>query len=114
MIMNDTTIKTKALLIMFVIACGENDGEEFVYYPNLPSCFSEHIDFATIDGHFFADLVSIRVNSDGDVGFLFQGDYDEDIVEFHYSWESIVRLKPMLAASVLTYVYDMVENLKEC
>ena len=106
--MNEITLEVEKFIAMFIVACGENDGIMFIYYPNLPKNFSEGIDLKGLWGK--CDLISIRVNDKFCVELWFE-DKDENSISI--PWSSMVKFMPMLCASVLTHVYDVVNNLED-
>lgn len=104
------SIEINKLIAMFIIACGEAIGIGFSYIPKLPSCFREHLDFNNCCGC-YADLICVRVNSDLEIECWFQ---DKDGDTFSYSLDEIRTMKPYLWISLITHVFDMIENVKEC
>ena len=105
------TIGIEALIAMFVIAMGEFNGEEFVYYPKLPTPFCTNVALHLPKCTFHGDLLSLRVNENFGVELWF---IDKDEEQYYFSWETIKSARPTLAAIVFTHIFDMIENLKEC
>ena len=98
------TIEIKKLITMFVIAMGKQIGNGFTYMIKLPSCFGENIKFQDCK----ANLLALRVNSDLEIEVWF---VDEDGNTFVYSLADIRETHPFLFVSIVTHVFDMIENI---
>ena len=105
---NVKTIEINKLLVMFIIAMGEWNGSQWEYFPKLPSCFTQHIMFPN---RFYADFLCLRVNSSLEVEVWFVTTEKETKC---ISFGEIERSQPHLFASLITHVFDMIENVKEC
>ena len=105
----EITIGIEKLIAIFVVAKGTPIGVGFTYFPKLPKPFSENIDFQNSCGC-NADLLCLRVNSQFDVEVWFA---DKDGDTFCYGLKEIQKSHPMLFVSILTHVFDMIENIKE-
>ena len=101
------TIEIKKLITMFVIAMGKQIGDGFTYMIKLPSCFGENINFQTCHGN----LLCLRVNSDLEIEVWF---VDKIGVTFEYPIEDIRESHPFLFVSIVTHIFDMIENVKDC
>ena len=104
------TIEVEKLIAMFIIACGEWNGVQWEYFPKLPKCFSDNLNFQNSCGC-NADLLCIRVNNLFKVDVWFA---DEDGDTFWYDLDDVKKTHPMLFVALFTHVFDMIENLKEC
>ena len=102
------SIAIEKLVATFIIAMGKAIGKGFTYFPKLPSCFTQHIMFPN---RFYADFLCLRVNSSLEVEVWFVTTEKETIC---ISFGEIERSQPHLFASLITHVFDMIENLKEC
>ena len=103
-----TSVEINKLVAMFIIACGEWNGVQWEYFPSLPSCFCNNINFQNSCGC-NADFLCIRVNDLFKVDVWFA---DEDGDTFWYDLEEIKEMKPLLYTSIITHVYDMIENIE--
>ena len=104
-------IGAELLIAMYIIAVGEWDGVCFVYYPKLPTCFTENVLIKWCGYENRGDLLSLRVNENMEVEFWF---IDENEEHYSYSWKSLLMVKPMLCVMALTHIYDMIENMEDC
>ena len=68
------TIGLEKLIAMCVIAFGEWNGCQWEYFPHIPKCFSDGLDFQNSCGC-YADLLRLTVNEFGRVEIWFA---DED------------------------------------
>lgn len=102
------SIEINKLLAMFIIAMGNAIGDGFTYFPKLPTCFTQHIMFPN---RFYADFLCLRVNSSLEVEVWFVTTEKETKC---ISFGEIERSQPHLFASLITHVFDMIENVKEC
>ena len=108
----EITIGAEKLIAMYIIAVGEWDGICFIDYPKLPNPFCENV---RMSSECIGDLLSLRVPNDLDNGLQVQFWFmDEDENEFFYTWEEVMMAKPMLCAVVLTHIFDMIQNMKDC
>lgn len=98
------------LVAMFVIAMGTYDGSFFEYYPKLPSCFVEKLNFQRQCGC-NADFLRLTVNEFGNVECWF---IDGNENSFFYSLNETMKMHPLLYTSIVTHIFDMIENVKEC
>lgn len=103
------TIGIEKLIAMCVIAFGEWNGCQWQYFPRIPKCFSDGLDFQNSCGC-HADLLRLTVNELGRVEIWFA---DEDGDTFYYDWEEIRKTHPFLCVSIATHIFDMIENVKE-
>ena len=104
------SIGIEKLVDIFVIAMGVIVGEGFVYSPKLPTCFTKHLDFNNCHGC-YADFLYLCVNTELKVECWFK---DECGDTFSCSLDEVKCIKPILWTSIITHVFDMLENLKEC
>jgi len=104
------SIEINKLIAMFIIAFGKAIGKGFTYFPKLPTCFAHHLDFNHSCGC-YANFLCLRVNSELQVECWFE---DESGDTFSYGLDEIRRVKPILWTSIITHVFDMIENVKEC
>lgn len=105
----EISIDTESLIAMVVIACGQHDGCFFEYFPKLPSCFTENLNFQGSCGC-NADFLRLTVNDRFGVDCWFA---DEDGDTFFYSLKEIMATHPILYVSIVTHICDMIENLEE-
>ena len=103
------TIAVEKLIAMFIIAVGTLIGEGFTYFPKLPALFAHHLDFNHSCGC-YANFLCLRVNSELNVECWFE---DEDGDTFSYSLDDVKNIKPILWTSIITHIFDMIENIKE-
>ena len=98
-------------MALYIIAVGEWDGLCFIDYPKLPNPFCENVNMGK---GCVGDLLSLRVDpNDLDNGLQVQFWFmDEDEDEFFYTWDEVVKTKPMLAVAAFTHIFDMIENYK--
>jgi len=101
------SIEINKLVVMFVIAMGNAIGCGFTYISKLPTCFSKHITLNKV----YVDFICLRVNSKLELECWF---VDEDENTFSLSLDEVKCVKPTLWVSIITHVFDMIENLKEC
>jgi hypothetical protein len=108
----DSNIKIgiEKLIAMFIIANGEWNGEEWEYFPKLPTPFCENLIIKFPKCVFNGDLLSLRVNDKCGVELWFIDNNEE---QYYFAWESIKECAPILAAVVITHIYDMIENIEE-
>ena len=106
---NLVSVSVKELVYLFIIAMGEDDGVEFEYYPNIPSCFSENINFNSLCGC-NADLLRLSVN---DLGMIEVWFIDKDESTFWVSFDELKDIQPMLYAAIITHVYDTLMSWEE-
>lgn len=102
-------VKNKDLVKMCIIAFGEWNGSQFELFLDLPSCFSEKLDFQNSFGC-NADFLRLTINDKADVEVWF---IDEDEDTFYCSLEAIMKTHPLLYTSIITCVYGMANKLKE-
>jgi len=103
-------VKIEDAIAMFIIACGEFNGVQFEYYPNIPSCFGENINFQSSCGC-NADFLRLTINNLLGVECWFA---DEDGDTFFYSLNDIKKSHPILWTAIVTHIYDMIENFEDC
>ena len=103
------SIAIEKLVAMFIIAMGNAIGEGFTYFPKLPTCFTQHLDFRSCGC--YANFLCLRVNSSLEVEVWFE---DESGDTFSYGLDEVKCVKPILWTSIITHVFDMIENVKEC
>ena len=106
-----TSIEIEKLLVMFIIAMGEWNGSQWEYFPKLPSCFTENVKLRLPLTTFNGDFLSLRVNDNMEVECWF---IDENEEQYYFSLETIKMAAPLLFTSIVTHVFDMIENVKEC
>lgn len=106
---NIKTIEINKLLVMFIIAMGEWNGVQWEYFPKLPSCFVENLNIKPLECK--ADFLRLTVNDLCDVECWFI-DKDEQI--FCMPLRDMIKYAPLLYTSIVTHVFDMIENVKEC
>jgi len=104
------SIEINKLLAMFIIAVGKAIGVGFTYFPKLPSCFTQHLDFNR-SCRYYANFLCLRVNSELKVECWFE---DESGDTFSYSLDEVKCIKPILWTSIVTHAFDMIENIKDC
>ena len=104
------SIAIEKLVAMFIIAMGVAIGEGFTYFPKLPTCFIQHLDFNRSCGC-YANFLCLRVNTELKVECWFE---DESGDTFSYGLDEVKCVKPILWTSIITHVFDMIENVKEC
>ena len=108
--MAEVSTAIEKLIAMFAIAMGVAIGEGFTYSPKLPTCFTQHLDFNGSCGC-YANFLCLRVNTELTVECWFK---DESGDTFSYSLDEVKCIKPILWTSIITHVFDMIENVKEC
>lgn len=104
------SIAIEKLVAMFIIAMGVAIGEGFTYFSKLPACFTQHLDFNRTCGC-YANFLCLRVNTELKVECWF---VDESGDTFSYGLDEVKCVKPILWTSIITHVFDMIENVKEC
>ena len=104
------SIEINKLLAMFIIAVGKAIGVGFTYFPKLPLCFTQHLDFNR-SCRCYANFLCLRVNSELKVECWFE---DESGDTFSYSLDEVKCINPILWTSIVTHVFDMIENIKDC
>lgn len=109
MIMNEIKVSIEPLIAISVIAMGEWNGVQWEYFPNIPSCFSEDIDFQNSCGC-NADFLHLTVNDLGGVECWF---IDENESTFFYGLNDIKKSHPLLFTSIVTHIYDVINNMEE-
>ena len=107
--MKQISVKVNDLIAMFIIAMGEWNGVQWEYYPNLPNCLTENLNFQSSCGC-NADFLRLTVNDLFGVECWFA---DEDGDTFYYSLDEIRKSHPYLYVAIITHVYDMIENVEE-
>lgn len=107
--MKEKTIGIETLIAMFVIAIGEWNGVQWEYFPKLPNCFTENLNFQASCGC-NANFLRLTVNDLCGVECWF---VDEDGDSFYYSLNDIKKSHPFLFVSIITHVFDMIENIVE-
>ena len=96
--------KIETLMVMFIIAMGDWNGTQWEYYPKLPNCFTESI--GVCNGNF----LRLTVNNLYKVECWF---VDKNDYPYCYPLETIKKHCPILFASIVTHVYDMIENVNK-
>ena len=104
------SVEINKLLVMFIIAMGEWNGSQWEYFPKLPSCFAENNNLAKI-GKGNSDFLRLTVNDQMRVECWFS---DEDGELFYLDLIDVKFLRPLLFTSIVTHVFDMIENVKDC
>lgn len=107
--MKEKTIGIETLIAMFVVAMGEWNGVQWEYFPKLPNCFTENLNFQASCGC-NADFLRLTVNDLFGVECWF---VDEDGDSFYYGLDEIKKTHPFLFVSIITHVFDMIENVSE-
>ena len=100
-------IAIEKLVAMVVIAFGESICECFMYTPKLPLVFTENIN---VNGK-SVNFKSISVFPNGMLLFWFE---KEDGYYGTLTIEDVKRHCPYLLVSIITHVFDMIENVKDC
>ena len=101
------TIDIEKLIEMAIIACGKNDGYFFEYYPKLPSCFTEKLNFTAWGNN--ADFLRVTANDKFGVDCWF---VNKDGETFYYDLKEVRKLHPILYVSLVTHMFDVIENLE--
>ena len=105
----EKTIGIETIIAMFVIAMGDWNGTQWEYFPNLPKCFTENLNIQASCGR-NADFLRLTVNDLFGVECWFI-DKDEDL--FYYSLDDVKKAHPFLFVSIVTHVFDMIENVND-
>ena len=103
-------VSAASLVAKYIVAQGEFNGTEWELFPNLPNCFTDNLNFQSSCGC-NADFLRLTVDNNSQVQCWFA---DEDREAFFYPFIDIVISQPYLASSIVTHVFDMMENLNEC
>ena len=104
-----SVIKVEKLIAMFVIAMGTYNGTQFEYFPKLPSCFVENLYIKPLECD--ADFLRITTNNLGGIECWFVNENEEPFV---MPLRDVMKYAPLLYTSIVTHVFDMIENVKEC
>ena len=106
--MNTINVKVEPIIAMYIIAMGDWNGVQWELFPKLPSCFTDNLNFQSSCGC-NADFLRLTVNDLFGVEVWFADENDD---AFYYGLEEIKVTHPLLFTSIVTYVYDMIENLE--
>lgn len=101
------TIEISKLIIMTVIAFGEGICDCFMYMPKLPLEFTHGIE---IKGK-VVNFIGISVYPNGMLSFWFQEENDKCT---YLTLDEVKKYCPYLFVCIITHIYDMIENVKEC
>lgn len=101
------SVEINKLIIMAVIAFGEGICGCFVYEPKLPLEFTHNI---KVKGK-MVNFKAIGVCSNGMLSFWFEEENDKCS---YLTLEEVKTYCPYLFVSIITHVFDMIENVKEC
>jgi len=103
--MKEISLKAETLVAIIVGLCGEWDGTTIEYYPNLPNVTSEHIKLNGICND--CDLLRLTLNDQNKVDCWFA---DMNGNTFYLPF-SQVYLNPLLYVSIITHIYDKMNEL---
>ena len=104
--MKEVNVSIETLIAMFAIAMGEWNGAQWEYYPKLPKCFTDNLNFQSSCGC-NADFLRLTVNDLMGVECWFA---DEDGDSFYYGLNEIKKTHSFLYVAIVTHVFDMIEN----
>ena len=100
------SVEISKLIMMVAIAFGEGICECFVYEPKLPLEFTNGI---KIKGK-VVNFVAIGVYPDGTLSFWFKEENDKCS---YLTLEEVKTYCPYLFVSIITHIFDLIENVKE-
>ena len=103
-------IGIEKLIAMYIIACGDWNGVQWEWFPKLPTCFTDNLNFQSSCGC-NADFLRLTVNDICGVEVWF---IDENDCTFYYGLDEIKKSHPYLFVTIVTHIFDMIENFKEC
>ena len=106
--MNTINVKIEPIIAMYIVAMGEWNGVQWELFPKLPNCFTDNLNFQSSWGC-NADFLRLTVNDLFGVEVWFADEFGDT---FFCSLEEIKVRHPLLFTSIVTYVYDMIENIE--
>lgn len=101
-----SSVKVESFMFMATIILGEYNGVRNELFLDMPSCFSEHIDFNSSYGC-YADLLKIETNNLGKIDVWF---IDEDEDTFILSLAEVKEAQPSLYGAIVTHCYDLLNK----
>lgn len=95
-------MEVEKLIALFIGTQGKWNGSQMEYFPELPECFTNNLDFQCSCGC-NADFLRLTANDLSGVECWFS---DEEDDTFFYGLSSIEKTHPMLYASIVTEILN--------